>query len=73
MQVTTEQIQLEVLARLSAKQGCDVMRKDVAAALKVDGKAVDAAMARCALVRRVTANGGSFNPCSFGLGCAAAG
>lgn len=60
MQVTTEQIQLEVLARMSTNQGRDVMRKDVAAALKVDGKEVDAAMARCALVQRVTANGGSF-------------
>lgn len=60
MQVTTEQIQLEVLGRMSTNQGRDVMRKEVAAALKVDGKAVDAAMARCTLVRRVTANGGSF-------------
>jgi hypothetical protein len=53
------QIQIEVLSRITAgARPTDVLRKDIAEAFKVDGKRVDQAMALCALVQRVTSNGG---------------
>ncbi len=57
--MNTEQIQLHVLDQL-AKTGNDVHRRVVAQTLGVKPTAVDDAMARCTLVCRVTANGGSF-------------
>lgn len=56
--MTTEQIQLHVLAKLGEGAG-QVFRRDVTKALGVTGKAVDEAMARCALVTRITCNGGA--------------
>ena len=56
--MTTQTIQLQALKMLAQRAGRQVLRSEVATALCVTGKAVDAAMARCALVRRVTANGG---------------
>ena len=56
--MTTQTIQLQALKMLSERAGRQVLRAEVAKAVCATGKAVDAAMARCALVRRVTANGG---------------
>jgi hypothetical protein len=55
--MTNQRIQLHVLAE--AVKGRDVLRRDVVAALSVKPKAVDEAMARCNLVRRVTSNNGA--------------
>lgn len=54
---TTQEIQVYVLA-LAVKG--DVLRMDVVKALNVKPAEVDAAMAKCSLVKRVTANGGSY-------------
>jgi hypothetical protein len=58
MTATTEQIQLHVLGQLARTQ-YQVTRAEAARALSVKPAAVDAAMARCALVTRHTANGGA--------------
>jgi len=55
--ITNERIQLHVLGKLTTGT-TQVLRRDVAAALQVSAKQVEAAMAACALVTRQTANGG---------------
>lgn len=59
MQSLNERIQVEVLGRLGNAPYRAVFRRDIAPLFNVPGKRVDQAMERCALVERVTANGGA--------------
>ena len=56
--MTNQTIQLQALKMLAERAGRQVLRAEIAKAVGATGKAVDVALARCALVRRVTANGG---------------
>lgn len=60
MNTLNQRIQIEVLGRLGQNPRGDVLRMDIAKQFNVPAKRVDDAMALCALVRRVTANNGSF-------------
>ena len=59
MSQLNERIQIEVLGRLLDNPNRDVFRREIAAVFNIPGSRVDYAMARCSLVRRVTANGGA--------------
>jgi hypothetical protein len=59
MLMLNERIQIEVLGRLANNPHRDVFRGEIASVFNVSGSRVDQVMARCSLVKRVTANGGA--------------
>jgi hypothetical protein len=59
IQMLNERIQIEVLGRLANNPHSDVFRREIASMFNVSASRVDQAMARCFLVKRVTANGGA--------------
>jgi hypothetical protein len=60
MNSLNQRIQIEVLGRLGQNPTSDVLRMEIAKQFNVAGARVDQAMALCTLVKRVTANGGSY-------------